>query len=52
MARPHGRGPKDVFVRKYGRWRFGRYEHVRDAHRAASNRLSLRQSPNQLDFGF
>jgi hypothetical protein len=52
MARPHGRGPKDVFVRQYGRWREGRYERVRDAHRGHSHRMSLRHSPDQLDFGF
>ncbi len=52
MAKTHGRGPKDVFVRKYGRWRTGSYERVRDARRGHDGRMSLRKSPDQLDFGF
>ncbi len=52
MARIHDTGPKDVFVKQYGRWRFGRYERVRDARRGLQHRMSLRQSPDQLDFGF
>lgn len=52
MATTHGKGPKDVFVRKYGRWRFGRYERVRDAHRGSRHQMSLHHSPDQLDFGF
>ena len=52
MARTHGKGPKDVFVPSYGRWRDGRYHRVRDALRGHDHRMSLRPSPDQLDFGF
>ena len=46
----HGKGPKDVFVRSYGRWRYGRYERVGYARRGSQHRLSLRLSPDQLTF--
>lgn len=48
----HGKGPKDVFVRSYGRWRRGRYERVCSAHRGSWHQVSLNPSPDQLDFGF
>ncbi|SFV19100.1 hypothetical protein SAMN05192541_14534 [Bradyrhizobium arachidis] len=47
-----GKGPKDVFVKRYSRWKAGKREQVRDAHRAAAYRLSLRRSKDQLVFGF
>lgn len=48
----HGKGPKDVFVRPYGRWRKGRYERVRSAYRGSWHRMRLCLSPEQLHFGF
>jgi hypothetical protein len=48
----HGDGPKDVFVRSYGRWRKGRYQRVQSALRGSWHRISLRLSPDQLSFGF
>ena len=48
----HGDGPKDVFVRSYGRWRKGRYQRVHSALRGSRHRASLRLSRDQLSFGF
>jgi hypothetical protein len=48
----HGKGPKDVFVRSYRRWRKGRYQRVCDAHRGSWHRIRLRLSTEQLHFGF
>lgn len=46
----HGKGPKDVFVRSYGRWRRGHYERVPSAPRASWHKLRLQSSPDQLAF--
>ncbi len=48
----HGKGPKDVFVRRYPRWRNGQREWVRQAFRSSWHRLSLLESKSQLAFGF
>jgi hypothetical protein len=48
----HGKGPKDTFVRRYGRWRKGQYQSVRSALRGSWHKERLRRSPDQLDFGF
>jgi hypothetical protein len=48
----HGKGPKDVLVRSYPRWKAGKREWVRSALRASWHRLSLRDSKDQLVFGF
>lgn len=48
----HGKGPKDVLVRSYARWRRGKRQTVRMAHRAAWHRLRLRDSPDQFAFDF
>ncbi|ACF03387.1 hypothetical protein Rpal_4898 [Rhodopseudomonas palustris TIE-1] len=52
MGKIHGKGPRDVFVRSYPRWRNGKRHTVLSGRR--SNRLttSLRRSKDQLDFGF
>ena len=48
----HGKGPKDVLVRTYARWRRGKRERVQTALRASWHRLSLRASKDQLVLGF
>jgi hypothetical protein len=48
----HGKGPKDVLVRSYARWKAGKRERVSKALRASWHRLSLRASDGQLVFGF
>ena len=48
----HGKGPKDTFVRRYGRWCKGHYQSVCSAHRGSWHKARLRPSPDQLDFGF
>jgi hypothetical protein len=48
----HGKGPKDVLVKAYPRWKAGKREWVRQAHRSSWHRLSLRDSEDQLVFGF
>jgi hypothetical protein len=48
----HGDGPKDVFVRSYGRWQDGHFRRVKSFHRGSWHKLSLRSSSDQLDFGF
>lgn len=48
----HGKGPKDVLVKRYPRWRRGKREQVQSALRASWHRLSLRNSKDQLVFGF
>lgn len=48
----HGEAPKDVFVKRYGRMRNGRYEQVQSALRGSRRQISKGYSPDQLDFGF
>lgn len=48
----HGKGPKDVLVRTYRRWRHGKMERVRQALRSASHKMALRWSEDQLVLGF
>jgi hypothetical protein len=48
----HGKGPKDVLVRLYARWKRGKRELVPMALRSVSPKLSHRKSSKQLDFGF
>jgi hypothetical protein len=48
----HGKGPKDVLVKRYPRWKRGKREQVRSALRASWHRLKLRNSKDQLVFGF
>jgi len=48
----HGRGPKDVLVKRYPRWRDGKRERVPTAPRSNRLSLSLRQSKDQLSFDF
>lgn len=48
----HGKGPKDVLVRRYPRWKGGKRELVPTALRSVSPKLSHRKSSKQLDFGF
>jgi hypothetical protein len=48
----HGKGPKDVLVKSYPRWKAGKRERVRTALRASWHRLRLRASDDQLVFGF
>jgi hypothetical protein len=50
--RKHGKGPKDVLVKSYPRWKAGKRERVSKALRASWHRLSLRDSKDQLVFGF
>jgi hypothetical protein len=52
MVTTHGKGPKDVFVKAYRRWKAGKREWVRYARRSSWHPDSLRDSPDQLDFGF
>ena len=49
--RKHGRGPKDVLVHKYRRWRRGKFERVAQALRSASHKMALRRSKDQLSLG-
>jgi hypothetical protein len=48
----YGKGPKDVLVKSYARWKAGKRERVSQAFRASWHRLSLRASDDQLVFGF
>lgn len=48
----HGKGPKDVLVKSYRRWKAGKREWVRQAHRSSWHPDSLRDSKDQLVFGF
>jgi len=48
----HGKGTKDVLVKAYRRWKAGKREWVPSAHRSAWHRDSLRDSKDQLVFGF
>jgi hypothetical protein len=48
----HGKGPKDVLVKAYPRWKKGNREWVRQALRASWHPLSLRDSKDQLVFEF
>jgi hypothetical protein len=48
----HGKGPKDVLVKASPRWKAGKREWVRQALRSSWHPVSLRASPDQLDFGF
>ena len=50
--RKHGKGPKDVLVKRYPRWKDGKREEVRTALRSAAYPLSLWKSKDQLVFGF
>lgn len=48
----HGRGPKDVLVKRYNRWRRGKRHEVPQSRRSNRIVLSLRASKDQLTFGF
>lgn len=48
----HGKGPKDVLVKRYVRWRKGKREDVQQALRSNRFVLSLRQSRDHLAFCF
>lgn len=48
----HGKGPKDVLVKRYSRWKDGKREEVRTALRGSWHPLSLRKSKDQLVLGF
>jgi hypothetical protein len=48
----HGKGPKDVLYREYGRWQRGRYQRIPSGIRGSGNKLGYRQSRKQLKFGF
>lgn len=48
----HGKGPKDVLYRNYGRWQRGKYQRIPSGVRGSDHKLSLRKSSRQLDFGF
>lgn len=48
----HGKGPKDVLVKRYVRWRKGKREDVQQALRSNRMVLSLRHSKDQLSFSF
>lgn len=50
--RNRGKGPKDVFVRKYPRWVKGERKRVGNHKRGADANPALRPSELQLDFGF
>lgn len=50
--RHHGKGPKDVLVKRYPRWKDGKRKEVRSALRSIAPPLSLRKSKDQLVFGF
>jgi hypothetical protein len=52
MTHRPGKGPKDVFVGAYPRWKRGRRERVSQHTRGTSHKLGFRASPFQLDFGF
>ncbi len=47
----HGRGPKDVWVRRYLRWRFGRLEWVCEARRSNNPQAPRGDLEDQLTFG-
>lgn len=48
----HGKGPRDVLVKGYGRWQDGQFRRVRSALRGIRPKLSLRPSRDQLKLGF
>ena len=48
----HGRGPKWIAVRRYGRWLRGRYRGVREHLRGNDPQGRHLPSDKQLDFGF
>jgi hypothetical protein len=50
--RKRGKGPKDVFVRKYPRWVKGKRKRVGNHKRGADPIPALKPSELQLDFGF
>lgn len=50
--RKHGKGPKDVLYRTYGRWQRGEYQRIPSGIRGSDHKLSQRKSPKQLKFGF
>lgn len=52
MGNSHGKSPKIVFVPAYARWVDGYRRTVSGYARGMSPPLSLRYSPDQLDFGF
>lgn len=49
--RKHGKGPRDVLVSNYRRWRRGKLERVRRALRSANHKMALRRSKDQLSLG-
>lgn len=48
----HGKGPKIVPVRTYGRWQRGYFRRVKTFIRGLDHKLSVRKSIRQLCFGF
>jgi len=48
----HGKGPKDVLVRKHAKWMRGRRIRIETSIRGAGHKLGFRRVPFQLDFGF
>lgn len=50
MRKP-GRGPRDVLVRKYRRWRDGKLQRVKTSTRGIDPALAVRSSKLQLKLG-
>jgi len=48
----HGKGPKDVLYRTYGRWQRGKYQRIPSGIRGSDHKLGHRKTPRQLKFGF
>jgi hypothetical protein len=48
----HGKGPRLVLVKTYGRWQRGHFRRVKTFIRGLGRKLSLRSSTRQLCFGF
>lgn len=50
--RKHGKGPKDVLYKGYGRWQRGRYQRIPTGVRGSGHKLGFRSSRLQLKLGF
>jgi hypothetical protein len=48
----HGKGPKDVLVKAYGRWQRGQYQRIKITIRGSGHKLGFRSSRHQFKFGF
>lgn len=48
----HGKGPKDVLVRKHAKWVRGRRLRIETSIRGSGHKLGFRRVSRQLDFGF